>query len=372
MALTALTFSALELCDRGEYEAAAEMAGLRVGQWPENGSGGILTQAEAILVAGIITSTIGGIQLTADQAVARDMLTESIRLFGDDPRALEARSWLAWSDYRAGDFDRAMDLSGELLHEKLDCPTRFRTLLLRSSVYWARGFTEQAFSELLLMESLYDQCGTLAKGKFHEQRALIYRQKGELDHAIIDYDAAICFFHEARNVRWQAVATNNLVNIYLETEQFDRAHVYAAKARDLFRELGDVSYEVEAWDQIALIHLAEAKQAEKIKRSLVVHSDNDCDTIRTAETLPKPILTERRGTMMAPLESASHLIQNPDNAAVLLDLLIWATSARNDPAHETELDEIEEMLYSKTEDGVQHRKAYRGTRLLRAVTSEDS
>lgn len=368
--------SPLELCDRGEYEAAAELAGVQVGQWPENVSGGDSGYAEAILVAGIITSTIGGIQQTADQGVAREMLAESIRLFGDDPRSLEAQSWLAWSDYRAGDLDSAMELSGKLLQGELDRPTRFRLLLLRSTVYWTQGFPDQAFAELLLMEPLYDECGPLAKGKFHEQRALIYRGKNELDRAIVDYDAAITFFREAGNVRWQGVATSNLVNVYLETEQFEKAHRYATKARDLFRELGDASYEAEALDQSAQVYLAEAKclmrSGEKIKRIAGIHSCHACDTIRTVDPLPKTDPYERRGAIMNPLECASHLIQNPDNAAVLLDLLIWATSARNDPAHETDLDEIKEMLYSKTEDGVQHRKAYEGSRLLRAVTSEDS
>ena len=140
MALSLLTFSPLELCDRGEYEAAAEMLGLTVGEWPSRGVQGNSEHAEAILVAGIITSTIGGIQLSTDQGVAREMLNESIRLFGDDPRSLIAESWLAWADYRAGDLDGALTAAARLLDEPLDTKTRFRLLLLRAAVYLDRGF----------------------------------------------------------------------------------------------------------------------------------------------------------------------------------------------------------------------------------------
>lgn len=372
MAVQSLTFSALELCERGEYEAAAELSGLTVGEWPETVPDGQSAQAEAILVAGTISSALGSIRQSGDQAIGREMLTESIRLFGDDPRSLVAQSWLVWADYWAGDLDGALALSVKLLQESLDSLTRFRVLMIRSAVYWDQGLSDQAFAELAEMETLYDECGPLAKGKFHNQRAVILRQRGETDRAIVDLDAAVSFFQESSNVRWQAVAANNLAGVYLETTQFDRAREYAEQARKLFHELGDKAYEAEALDQSAQIYLAEAKHlaGEKIKRNLVIKSRDENAKMHRAEYLPNE-LTRKRGAMMAPLENANHLIRNnPDDAAVLYDLFLQARSGQDNPQHTAELDEVEAMLYAKTTDGSQHREDYRRSRLVHEVTSE--
>lgn len=402
MALSLLTFSPLELCARGDYESASQALGLTVGEWPDLASQVNCEHAEAILVAGVISSALGKIQQRLDPARAREMIIESVRLFGNDSRSVVAQSWLALADYQAGDLDGALTQASRLLDLDLDIQSRFRLLLLRSSVYWCKGKADQAFAELVLMEPLYDQCSPWAKGTFHHQRGLVLRTLGETDRAILDYDAALHFFEEAKNLRWQAATANNLSHVYLVTEQFDRAHEYAAKARNLFHKLGDRAYEAKALDQEALIYLAEGKLNEaqsaissaialveygevlreclktdaKINVIPLEESFNDRDILpprpRTNKSSPND---GERSVTMAPQQLARHIIENhPANATALLDLLIWATSARDDAQHEAELDEVEEWIYGKTEDGVKARAAYRGTRLLRVVpvTSADS
>jgi tetratricopeptide (TPR) repeat protein len=330
------------------------------------------------------------------------MITESIRLFGDDPRSLVAESWLALSDYQAGDFDSAMILSGKLLQEELDGPTRFRVLLLRSSIYWSKGLPDQAFAELALMESLYDQCCAWAKGTFHLHRGLVLRTLGETDRAIVDYDSAIHFFEVAGNVRWQAVAANNLSHVYLVTKEFPSAHRHAAKARDLFHELGDKTYEAKALDQIALVYLAEGKPnparsaitealdlvefgeirneclqtCEKIKRALQEDDPQTCVSMPPAQALslahndnvtPSP---PERQSVMSPLECASMLIQHsPDNAVYLLDFMILLRTVRDDPQFDAQLDATEEMLWAKTPEAQRLRSDYRQSRLVHDTTA---
>lgn len=397
-----LTFSALELCDRGEYETAAELAGLRVGEWPENVSGGILTHAERLLVAGVITSHLGGIQQTGNQDIAREMLLESIELFGEDPRSWIARSWLGWAEYWAGRFDDALITAGNVLEAEIGPETRFMILLLRSAVYWHRGLTGEAWTELQQMEPLYDQCPSLMKGKFHNQRAVILRKLGETDRAILEYTSAKEFFKG--HVRWQSIAVNNLAGVYLEAKQFSEAHRYVEQARELFEQIGDKTDLARALDQTALIYLAEGKlddadeaiqraislaigetlrecqeTAEKIKHLRVIQLQNDRynptvphKTPRSAPD-PKPIAPTpgERSTAMTPLECASSLIENePEKASILYDLFTWATSPRGDPQHEAAIDSIDRMLYAKTDDSERHRDSYRRSRLIHEVTSD--
>jgi len=63
---------------------------------------------------------------------------------------------------------------------------------------------------------------------------------------------------------------------------------------------------------------------------------------------------------MTPAELADNLIANqPDLAESLLYFLVWATSSRDDPAHEAQLEDVEERLYSRTEHSRVHREAHR-------------
>lgn len=398
--LTAVhTFSALELCERGEYKSAAELAGLTVGERPEKGSEGILTHAMALLTAGVIQSCVGGIQQAGDQALAREMLTDAADLFGHDPRANVARSWLAWSEYWDGQLDKALAIIDGLTD--LDPSVRFRTELLRASIYSDRDLPDQAFETLMGIEPLYDSCDSLQKGKFHNQRGRVLRLLGEMDRAINDYDAAIEFFRASQNVRCEAASTNNLAGVYLETEQFAEAHEYAERAMNLWHDLGDKTYEAEAWDQTALAFLGEGKlnEAERsilsgislvshgetlrkclvtfqeIKRVSGIHPTDKCDSFRDARLpIPRPPAMSRKGgSVMAPLDCALSLIQNdPDLASTLLDLIVWATSARDEPKHEVELDHIERVVHSFTPECEQERTRDRGRRLVKLVPTSES
>jgi tetratricopeptide (TPR) repeat protein len=392
-----LKFSALELCELGDYQAAAaELAGLRVGEWPVRGSQGDCEHAEAILAAGIISSVAGGIKQQGDQVTARAMLQESLRLFGTHPKGHVAKAWLAWTDYWAGDRDGALSMAGTVLEAEINHVTRFRTLLLRAIIFWEQELPDRALAEIGQMEPLYDLCGPGLKGRFHIQRGLILRLQGGTDRAIVEYDSAITFFQEARDPRCLAVAANNLANIYLETGHFAQAHEYANQSQLLFRELGDKTYEAEAWDQTALIFLAEGELSKaeesinnglalvkrgavlekcrttrrKIKQEQGVRYENDATLCSKSPTPDNPLLANTSpGEIMSLREYASQLIQNePDNSLLLYDFVVRIRSVRGDPRFEAELDEVEQMLHALTPDCEEHRAKFRQSRLIRPVT----
>ena len=51
--------------------------------------------------------------------------------------------------------------------------------------------------------------------------------------------------------------------------------------------------------------------------------------------------------------------EHPDLAEDLYVLIVWATTNRDDPSHEAQLDAIEEVLYSKVQDSIRHRESFR-------------
>lgn len=388
------TFSPLELCERGDYKTAAEMAGLRAGEWPENVSEGILAHAEALLVAGVITSVAGGIQQAGAQTVAKEMLTEAIRLFGSDPRSLLARYRLARAENWDGQLARALKMANELLPLNLDSATRLRTLLLRAEIYCVRGLLDKAFADTEAMAAIYEEVGPQLKGQFHNQRGWILRKMNEIDRAVTEYDSAIHFFRQAGDVRCEAIASNNLSHIYLQTECFTEAHEYADRAQRLFCELGDKTFEAKARDQRALIFMAEGKlteaeesiakamglvcvgeiltelsaTADKIKQAGDVQSGNENATMRRPRYASPGAESHKGNAAMTPTECASRLIQNDsDNAAVLYDLLVYARMP-NDPEHDAEMDGIEEMLFSKTDECINRREDYRRSRLVHPIS----
>lgn len=398
MAVAVNKFSALELCYKGEYLTASEVAGLRPGERPEKGSGRNSGYARRLLVAGIITSTLGGIQQTGDQAQAREFLLECIGLSPE--LAGEARSWIARSYLWAGDYAEALAVCDLVLAESLASHLRFRTLLLKVICCLHFKQFEVAAAVLAEMEKTYDEQDLLLKAKFHLERGRLWALQEETDRAVVEYDCAINFFHESGDIRCEAVAATHLSDVYLQSELFDEAHKYAKRARDLFQDLGDKSYEARTLDLIAQIYvkqgqLFEAKSVLNKALALIQHNDlafHEClktrdkikhlmgdsesterDRLNEAQPLPKPRdiqNLERREPTMTPLDCASRIIENPDNAIPLFDLLAWASNGPHDLQHQAELDHIQATIYAKTPDGEKQREAYKQSRLMPLIISD--
>jgi len=73
-----------------------------------------------------------------------------------------------------------------------------------------------------------------------------------------------------------------------------------------------------------------------------------------------------------PLEWASRIIsEQPERSEDLYNLLVWATSSRDDPIHEAELDKVEQMIYAHTGDSNRHRESFRKSLLSEFVRDRE-
>lgn len=401
MVSTQVKFSALDLCDRADYLGAAKLLGIQVGEWPERGSQGDSAHAEAILAAGIILSSIGGIQLSGNQGVAQEMFRKSLRLFGDSPRASEPQIWLARSYHWQGRYEEALILLAGL-DRPLDARLEFRALMIEAIIYTDQGKPELAIPLFAELQTIYDQQNTHMKARFHNDRARVLRMLGETDRAVIDFDAAIIFFQQLSDTRSEAVALNNLAALYRDTERYEAAHVYADKAVLLFEQLGDNTYQAKALDQTASIYLKEGKLSEarsKISEALQLirfegPALNEC--LETSDKIAKEIKQlyvtlpiggndkmlrtpdsppsrseERRGSVMTPAQCVTYILQHPELAAALYTFHIWATNGNGDPSHDAEKDHIESMILAKTPQGERFREDQRKS-MLESLAISDS
>ena len=63
---------------------------------------------------------------------------------------------------------------------------------------------------------------------------------------------------------------------------------------------------------------------------------------------------------MEPKDWAKRILsEHPEVAEDLYPLIVWATSNREDPSHEAQLDEVEELIYAKTHDSNRHRDSHK-------------
>jgi hypothetical protein len=129
--------TALELKDRGEYEAARDaMFPLWKGIGSRPNTKGLDKDVvpRVLLCAGILTGWLGGPSgIKEADNYARDLITESVRLFeaiGDTRKVAEARAELAQSYWRVGDNDTARILLTTALERLTLAAMHERTLYL--------------------------------------------------------------------------------------------------------------------------------------------------------------------------------------------------------------------------------------------------
>lgn len=155
--------TALELKDRGKYDAAQEVMRplwKRVGDQPDTKGLHPSVAAEVLFCVGVLTGWIGSRNeiKEADDA-ARDLLTESITFYesvGDLKKIAEVRSELALCYWRAGALDEARIMFKEAL-QKLTAEgnTRANALLGLSVVEWSAERYNDALKILTVNEPLF-------------------------------------------------------------------------------------------------------------------------------------------------------------------------------------------------------------------------
>lgn len=273
--------TALELKDRGEYDAACEaMFPLWKGLGTRPDTKGLREDLvpRVLLCAGILTGWLGG-QSEVEKADdnARDLITESITLFealNDSRKVAEARAELGQCYWRAGANDEARIMFSTAL-ERLTVGgnARANALLALSSVEWAESRYNEVLRILTLNAPLFQRITNhTSKGTYHNQLGITLRAIGSaskkrtdyFQRAIQHYHAADAEFKLAKHLVFRALVKNNTANLLRELKQFKEAHEYLAQARRLFTRAGERVRVAQVDDTLAQVFIAEGKykQAE--------------------------------------------------------------------------------------------------------------
>jgi tetratricopeptide (TPR) repeat protein len=273
---------ALELKDRGEYDAARDaMLPLWKGIGSRPNTMGLREDLvpRVLLCAGILTGWLGGKDenKNADD-YARDLITESITLFealNDSRKVAEARAELGQCYWRAGANDEARIMFSTAL-ERLTTggDARANALLALSSVEWAESRYNEVLRILTLNAPLFERITNhTIKGTYHNQLGITLRAIGSASNkrtnyfhrAIQHYHAADEEFKLAKHLVFRALVKNNTANLLRELHRFKEAHEYLEQARRLFIRAREKVRVAQVDDTLAQVFIAEGKykQAER-------------------------------------------------------------------------------------------------------------
>ncbi|MGA9997420.1 MAG: response regulator [Pyrinomonadaceae bacterium] len=272
---------AKQLEEVGNYDAAREAMGEL---WQGVGHPPVLegldqkTAAEVILRAGVLTGWVGSShQIEGAQETAKNLISESIRKFealqGTEKTA-EAQMELGHCYWREGAFDEARVWLNEALSRLPDEAGDVKAVTLLRLATVERG--AKRFNDALRIHigaaPLFERSTNHAlKGKFHNGFGFLERNLGDIDHALIEYEAASYHFEQAGHTRYQACVENNLGFLFGTIKRFDEAHEHLDRAQALFTQLRDKVHIAQVDDARAKVLLEEGRlaEAEKLSRCAV-------------------------------------------------------------------------------------------------------
>jgi tetratricopeptide (TPR) repeat protein len=273
--------------DKGDYQGAREAMGPLwkcVGERPETRGLHPPVAAEVMLCTGVLLCWLGSKgQATRAQEAARDLISESIRLYesvGDQKKIASAHAELAYCYWCDGALDEARVMFREAL-QKLTTQgnTRARALLGLAVVEWSDSRFNEALRILTDNASLFKKITNHAiKGAYHSQMAMVLRRLAPLenrDHDIErvlrEYEEADHNFKLAHNVIFRADVKNNVGFLLYKLLRFKKAHEYLEQARRLRVTVRDKIGIAQIDDTRAQVLIAEQrfKEAESVAKGAV-------------------------------------------------------------------------------------------------------
>lgn len=280
--------TALELKDKGEYEAAREALGSLwsgMGKRPDIAGLYPSIAAEVLLCVGILTRWIGSRnQLPQEsQDMARDLISESISFYesvGDVKKVASARAELAYCYWWEGALDEARIMFNESLQKlTMEGNTRATALLGLAVVEWSASRYNEALRILTENASLFNKITNHAtKGSYHSQLAMVLRKLAPPEkrddyfmRAINEYEEADHHFKLSQNVVFRSDVKNNLGFLFYKLCRYKEAHKYVAEARRLAVRVRDKVRAAQFDDTRAQVLIAEKryKEAESVAKSAV-------------------------------------------------------------------------------------------------------
>jgi len=288
-----------ELERAGDYEGARSALGklwTRIGERPLVDRLPSDTQAEVLWRVGSLSGWLGSAnQIPGAQEFARDLLTESIRLFeslGQQDKRAEVMTDLALCYWRSGAHDEGRVLFRQAVDAAQKPETKLRALSNASTVEISSGRYEDALALLNTAAAfLWEVSDDASHGRYHGQRGLVYKKIGgteNLDHALIEYSAASMYYAKTGHIRYLAVVENNIGFIQLLLGRATEALPHLDKARAIFVTLKDSRMVAQVNDTRARVFLTEKRFAEAERAIFsavtVLEQGDDCSLLAEALT----------------------------------------------------------------------------------------
>ncbi len=279
---------ARELENPGDYEGAREA--LRefwqeAKERPDTRGLEQSTAAELLLRTGTLTGWLGGSQTPEAQEHAKNLITESIRIFqslADRKKKLEAQTELAYCYWREGGFDEARDILQAVLYDlkhRSDIELKAKVLLRSAIVEWSALRYTDSLCILTKAASLFEKVHHHSiKGGYHNALAGVLEDLGDYEHredytdrAFVEYAAAAYHFEQIGHTRYRANVENNLGFLYYKVGKYVEAQEHLARARRILLNLKDKCTVAQVDETRARILIAQGEysEAERIIRAAV-------------------------------------------------------------------------------------------------------
>ncbi|HYO92521.1 MAG TPA: tetratricopeptide repeat protein, partial [Pyrinomonadaceae bacterium] len=350
---------AKELEENGQYEEArSELRDVwqRIGERPDLSQLEPFVAASVLLRAGTLSGWLGSAhQITGAQEIAKDLISESIRLFAqlnEPSAALDAEIDLGICYWRESAFDEArVHLRQIVERAHVDQRTiAARALLNLSVVEWAAARFKDALDALDEAAPYFaNETNHVRLGRFRNMRAMAFRNLGAnesqdekkreyFDRALVEYAGARFHFEEAGHHRYIARVDNNVGNLLYNLGRYDEALSHMNRARDLLillKDAGTVAQINEARAKV-FIALKRYTEAEIAATSAVYTLEKGDETSLLAEALiTRGIALARMGKHV---QARQVLLRGKEVAEQGGDLL------RAADAHLTLIEEMREQI----------------------------
>ncbi|MDT5269052.1 MAG: hypothetical protein QOH49_1238 [Acidobacteriota bacterium] len=293
---------AADLTHRGQHEAAREALGdlwCGIGERPNVEGLDEGATAEVLLQAGALSGWLGASrQVQGAQAAAKDLLSESVRLFekqGQTARAALACSDLALCYWREGASDEARVLYVRAFDELADTEQKAKVLLRRLTVEYSAKRYYDALVLLTQYADLFDEgVSHVLRGSFHNHLALVLRNLGSVegraeyfDRAIVEYTAAIYYYEQAGHERYLATNENNLALLLYKLDRYADAHEHLDRAQVILTRLKDHGMLAQVDETRARVLLAERRyrDAERVLAGAVKTFEQGDESALLADAL---------------------------------------------------------------------------------------
>ncbi|HEX8128683.1 MAG TPA: sigma 54-interacting transcriptional regulator [Pyrinomonadaceae bacterium] len=274
--------------EAGDYEAACVSLSEwweGVGERPRVDDLETGCAAEILLRAGVLTGFIGSSrQITDAQETAKDLISESIRLYEslrETEKAAEAQTELGRCYWRAGAYDDARVILSQALAQISPANAAQRAATLLWSAMVEASATRYSDALLFLTEAapLFEASDNDAqKGFFHMELAIVLealsaggQRDDYADRALLSYAAASYHLEQAGHTPYQAGVENNFGFFLFIRGNYEEAHDHLDCARKLFVSLEDSLHIAQVDETRARVFLAQGSivEAERVASAAV-------------------------------------------------------------------------------------------------------